>query len=112
MTATSTTVNAPPAGSSGAPQVTGHRAAVVASFLGWTLDAFDFFLVTYALTAIAKDFGQADKAIALSLTITLMFRPVGAFIFGLMADRYGRKIPLMIDLRSEEHTSELQSRLH
>jgi MFS family permease len=80
------------------PPVTGHRAAVIASFLGWTLDAFDFFLVTYALTAIAKEFGRPDKAIALSLTITLAFRPVGAFIFGLMADRYGRKIPLMIDL--------------
>jgi SHS family lactate transporter-like MFS transporter len=93
MTASSTPVN-----SSGTPEITGHRAAVIASFLGWTLDAFDFFLVTYTLTAIAKDFGQADKAIALSLTITLMFRPVGAFIFGLMADRYGRKIPLMIDL--------------
>jgi len=80
------------------PEVTGHRAAVAASFLGWTLDAFDFFLVTYTLTAIAKDFGRPDKAIALSLTITLAFRPVGAFIFGLMADRFGRKIPLMIDL--------------
>jgi MFS transporter, SHS family, lactate transporter len=80
------------------PEVTGHRAAVAASFLGWTLDAFDFFLVTYTLTAIAKEFGRPDKAIALSLTITLAFRPVGAFIFGLMADRFGRKIPLMIDL--------------
>src|SRR5215468_8269380 len=80
------------------PEVTGHRAAVIASFLGWTLDAFDFFLVTYALTAIAKEFGRPDKAIALSLTITLAFRPVGALIFGLMADRFGRKIPLMIDL--------------
>jgi len=79
-------------------KVSGHRAAVVASFLGWTLDAFDFFLVTYTLTAIAKEFGRPDKAIALSLTITLMFRPVGAFIFGLMADRFGRRIPLMIDL--------------
>jgi MFS transporter, SHS family, lactate transporter len=79
-------------------KVDGHRAAVVASFLGWTLDAFDFFLVTYTLTAIAKEFGRPDKAIALSLTITLMFRPVGAFIFGLMADRFGRRIPLMIDL--------------
>jgi len=69
-------------------KVDGHRAAVVASFLGWTLDAFDFFLVTYALTYIAKDLGQTDKGIALSLTITLMFRPVGAFIFGLMADRW------------------------
>src|SRR6266571_2932436 len=80
------------------PENTGHRAAVVASFLGWMLDAFDFFLVVMTVTAIAKDFGRPDKAIALSLTITLAFRPVGAFIFGLMADRYGRKLPLMIDL--------------
>jgi len=79
-------------------KVDGHRAAVVASFLGWTLDAFDFFLVTYTLTAIAKEFGRPDKAIALSLTLTLMCRPVGAFIFGLMADRFGRRIPLMVDL--------------
>jgi SHS family lactate transporter-like MFS transporter len=76
----------------------GHRAAVIASFLGWTLDAFDFFLVSFTLTAIAKEFGQTDKAIALSITLTLAFRPVGAFIFGLMADRYGRRLPLMIDL--------------
>ncbi|HSQ31580.1 MAG TPA: MFS transporter [Gemmatimonadaceae bacterium] len=76
----------------------GHRAAVIASFLGWTLDAFDFFLVSFTLTAIAKEFGQTDKAIALSITLTLAFRPVGAFVFGLMADRYGRRLPLMIDL--------------
>src|SRR3954471_920958 len=76
----------------------GHRAAVIASFLGWTLDAFDFFLVTFTLTAIGKEFGQTDKAMALSITLTLAFRPLGAFIFGLMADRYGRRIPLMIDL--------------
>ena len=76
----------------------GHRSAVLASFLGWTLDAFDFFLVVFALTAIAKDFGKSDADIALTITITLAFRPVGAFIFGLMADRYGRKLPLMIDL--------------
>ncbi|HEX6629164.1 MAG TPA: MFS transporter, partial [Gemmatimonadaceae bacterium] len=76
----------------------GHRSAVLASFLGWTLDAFDFFLVVFALTAIAKEFGKSDADIALTITITLAFRPVGAFIFGLMADRYGRKLPLMIDL--------------
>ena len=80
------------------PEPTGHGAAVFASFLGWTLDAFDFFLVSFALSAIAKDFGQPVKAIALSITVTMMFRPVGAFVFGLMADRYGRRIPLMIDL--------------
>src|SRR3954454_10255663 len=79
-------------------EVSGHRAAVVASFLGWTLDAFDFFLVTYTLTAIAADFGLPDKAIVLSLTVTLMFRPVGALIFGLMADRFGRKKSLMTNL--------------
>src|SRR5213593_1062320 len=77
---------------------TDAQAAVVAGFLGWTLDAFDFFLVVMTLTAIAKDFGRSDADIAFSLTLTLLFRPVGAFIFGLLADRYGRKLPLMIDL--------------
>jgi SHS family lactate transporter-like MFS transporter len=76
----------------------GHRAAIFASFLGWTLDAFDFFLVVFALTAIAKEFNKTDAQMALTITVTLAFRPIGAFIFGLMADRYGRKLPLMIDL--------------
>jgi SHS family lactate transporter-like MFS transporter len=75
-----------------------YRAAVAASFLGWTLDAFDFFLVTYTLTAIAKEFGVGDKAIVLSLTLTLFMRPVGAFFFGLLADRIGRKKALMANL--------------
>ncbi len=75
-----------------------HWAALLASFLGWTLDAFDFFLVAFCLTAIAKEFHKSDAAIALSITLTLAFRPVGAFLFGLMADRYGRRLPLMIDL--------------
>src|SRR5437763_10332462 len=80
------------------PTASDQRATVVAGFLGWTLDAFDFFLVVIALTAIAKDFGKSDAAIALSITLTLAFRPVGAFIFGLLADRYGRRLPLIIDL--------------
>jgi SHS family lactate transporter-like MFS transporter len=80
------------------PATDDRTAAVAAGFLGWTLDAFDFFLVVMTLTAIAREFGKSDAAIALSLTLTLAFRPVGAFIFGLLADRYGRKIPLMIDL--------------
>ena len=76
----------------------GHRAALVASFLGWALDAFDFFLVVFALTAIAQEFHTSDAAVALSITLTLAFRPVGALLFGLLADRYGRRLPLMIDL--------------
>src|SRR6266699_6016078 len=75
-----------------------HRAALLAGFLGWMLDAFDFFLVVFCLTAIGKEFHKSDAAIALSITLTLAFRPVGAFLFGLLADRYGRRIPLMIDL--------------
>ena len=78
--------------------MTNHRPAVVAGFLGWMLDAFDFFIVVMTLTAIAKEFGRSDAAIAASITVTLVFRPVGAFIFGLLADRYGRRLPLMLDL--------------
>ncbi|HMF77741.1 MAG TPA: MFS transporter [Bryobacteraceae bacterium] len=75
-----------------------HWPALTASFLGWTLDAFDFFLVAFCLTAIGKEFHQSDAAVALSIGLTLAFRPVGAFLFGLLADRYGRRLPLMIDL--------------
>jgi MFS transporter, SHS family, lactate transporter len=86
-------VNQPP---SKAPS--DQNAAVAASFLGWTLDAFDYFLVVYGLTAIARDFHRSDKDMALAITVTLAFRPIGAFLFGLLADRYGRRTPLMIDL--------------
>ncbi len=75
-----------------------HRAAVLAGFLGWMLDAFDFFLVVTCLTAIGREFHQSDAAMAFSLTLTLAFRPAGAFLFGLLADRYGRRLPLMIDV--------------
>ena len=77
---------------------TGHRAALFASFLGWTLDAFDFFLVTMSVSYIEKEFHRSDTDIVFSITLTMAFRPVGAFIFGLLADRYGRRLPLMIDL--------------
>jgi SHS family lactate transporter-like MFS transporter len=72
--------------------------ALAACFLGWTLDAFDFFVVVFTLPAIAAEFHCGIPAIAATISVTLAFRPVGALIFGLMADRYGRRIPLMIDL--------------
>jgi MFS transporter, SHS family, lactate transporter len=75
-----------------------HRAALMAGWLGWTLDAFDFFLVVFCLTAIGHEFHKTDAQVAFSITITLAFRPVGAFLFGLLADRYGRRLPLMLDL--------------
>jgi SHS family lactate transporter-like MFS transporter len=76
----------------------GHRAALFAGFVGWMLVAFDFFLVVFSLTAIAEEFHRSDKEIALSIAVTLGFRPVGAFVFGLVADRYGRRLPLIIVL--------------
>ena len=72
--------------------------ALLAGFLGWTLDAFDFFLVVMSLPHIAADFHASVAAVTSSIMLTLAFRPVGAFIFGLLADRYGRRLPLMIDL--------------
>jgi len=72
--------------------------ALVAGFLGWTLDAFDFFLMVMCLTNIGHDFGKNVEQMALAITVTLAFRPVGALLFGLMADRYGRRLPLMLDL--------------
>jgi MFS transporter, SHS family, lactate transporter len=75
-----------------------QRNTFLASFLGWMLDAFDFFLVTFITLRIAKDFGVALASIAFTITLTLMLRPVGALIFGILADRFGRRTPLMIDI--------------
>lgn len=72
--------------------------AVLAGFLGWTLDAFDFFILTFVLATVATDFHKTIPEMALTLTASLAMRPVGALIFGLMADRYGRKGPLMITI--------------
>ena len=75
-----------------------HASAVFAGFLGWTLDAFDFFIVTLCVPAIAKTYHVAPKQILLTISLTLFMRPLGAFIFGLVADRYGRRRPMMINL--------------
>lgn len=70
----------------------------IASFLGWSLDAFDFFLLTFVVGRVATSFGQAIPEVAFAITLTLACRPIGALLFGWLADRYGRRTPLMIDI--------------
>jgi len=72
-----------------------QRDVVAASFLGWTLDAFDFFLVVFVLNQLAKDFAASAADVTEALFWTLAMRPVGAFIFGRVAERFGRKPALM-----------------
>src|SRR5579863_4885309 len=76
----------------------GHPPAVIAGFSGWLLDAFDFFLVTFCLSAMASEFHKSVAQISLVFTMTLAFRPVGGLVFGILADRYGRRIPLIINM--------------
>ena len=84
-----------------------QRNAVLAGFLGWMLDAFDFFIVTLVISDLAKAFfdtstpalaSEGRKAIAFASSMTLMMRPIGAIVFGVMADRFGRKTPLMLNV--------------
>jgi SHS family lactate transporter-like MFS transporter len=71
---------------------------VTASFLGWTLDAFDFFLMVFMFSAIAREFHTSVASVAITSTLTLAARPFGALAFGLLADRYGRRPVLMADI--------------
>lgn len=74
------------------------RRTFIASFLGWTLDAFDFFLLTFVIARIATSFEKTVADVAFAITLTLMCRPLGALLFGWIADRYGRRTPLMVDI--------------
>ena len=77
---------------------TEQKHVVAASFLGWSLDAFDFFLLVFVLKDIAKEFGTDVSNVTLAILLTLAMRPIGAFIFGRAADRWGRRPTLMVDV--------------
>lgn len=75
-----------------------QRHAFNACFLGWSLDAFDYFLLIFCLSAIAADFHCKTSEVAEAIFLTLAFRPVGAFLFGRLADRFGRRPTLMLNI--------------
>lgn len=75
-----------------------QRNTFLACFLGWTLDALDFFLLTFALGSVGEHFGRTIPEMTFAITLTLLMRPLGAFIFGLLGDKFGRRIPLMADI--------------
>ncbi len=75
-----------------------QRNAFLAAYLGWTLDAFDFFILVFVIPDVAKEFKVEKTAVTYAIFLTLAFRPVGAFLFGWLGDRYGRRIPLLVDV--------------
>jgi MFS transporter, SHS family, lactate transporter len=75
-----------------------QRNTFIACFLGWSLDAFDFFILVMCVSAIATEFHAQVSAVAEAIFLTLAMRPIGAFLFGMIADRYGRRPALMIDI--------------
>src|SRR5215469_18533688 len=75
-----------------------QRSVVVATFLGWTLDAFDFFLMVFVLKDIAQEFGTDITDVTFAILLTLAMRPVGAYLFGRAADRWGRRPTLMVNV--------------
>jgi SHS family lactate transporter-like MFS transporter len=75
-----------------------QRNTFIACFLGWALDAFDFFILVFCVSALATQFQTKVSAITEAIFLTLAMRPVGAILFGLMADRFGRRPTLMIDI--------------
>lgn len=75
-----------------------QRNSFIAAQLGWTMDAFDYFIVVLVYADIAKDFHVSLTKMAFLTTVTLIMRPVGAMLFGLWADRVGRRVPLIADV--------------
>ena len=68
-----------------------ERNTFIACFLGWSLDALDFFLLTFVFSSVGHEFGKTIEQVTFAITLTLMMRPLGAFIFGWLGDRFGRR---------------------
>src|SRR5579863_8842282 len=77
-----------------------QRRAFFASLSGWSLDAFDFFIFVFCLKAISAEFHTTVKAVSEGLFLTLAFRPVGALVFGWLAEKFGRRPILMLNILS------------
>jgi SHS family lactate transporter-like MFS transporter len=75
-----------------------QRHTFLAGFLGWTFDAFDFFVLVFILRPLAQEFGASVKDLSFAIVLTLAARPIGALIFGRLADRYGRRPVLMFNI--------------
>src|ERR1700728_202198 len=80
------------------PLTADQRNSFIAALLGWTMDAFDYFLVVLVYADMSKTFHHTKAEVAFLAAATLLMRPVGALLFGLWADRVGRRLPLMVDV--------------
>jgi len=80
------------------PLTPDQRNSFLAALLGWSMDAFDYFIVVLVYADIAETFGKSKETVAFLTTATLLMRPIGAFVFGLWADKVGRRLPLIVDV--------------
>src|ERR1035441_8186554 len=87
-----------------------QRHTFLAAFLGWTMDSLDFFLLIFCVKAIAAEFHTQPSAVLGAVFLTQAFRPVGALLFGMLADRYGRRPVLMVNILSFSACSRPRSR--